>query len=298
MNESIKRRARAASAIHTMVSKNPETAEYADRIVIAPKGTEAQRWSAESRRKLTQHARENDGFVMAFFPRVDKLRERFNVDGHNFTPEDLARLMYIGTYIAYGSGILQHSNGRRMTVECLSKICGLSRQRFAAFYGKLTGAGIINVEHDGWLRVSETEFFRGDMATIRDAVAGYQYVQMYRRAIRELYRQYGSRNLSRVALIYEILPFLNFATNMLCENPDEADNELLMPLTLDRLADKLGRNTKKLKPAMTAVKLGGKPVFAFLEDVHDGRKRRVIVNPAVVFGGNGYELEAVKAYFN
>lgn len=96
-----------------------------------------------------------------------------------------------------------------------------------------------------------------------------------------------------------MLPFLNFSTNIVAYNPDETSEDLIKPIDLSRLTTLLGYSNKSvLKRTLNGIKVDGKPVFVFLENLHDRRQFRVVVNPRVVFAGNIESLRAIKALFN
>src|SRR4051812_949179 len=57
----------------------------------------------KGRDAMEQHQMENGGFMFSFFQSSRKIQDRFTT----LTPQDIARLMYIGTYAAYETGRLQ-----------------------------------------------------------------------------------------------------------------------------------------------------------------------------------------------
>jgi hypothetical protein len=130
-----------------------------------------------------------------------------------------------------------------------------------------------------------------------------QRIRIYRQTVRQLYEEYGrGRDVKQLAIVFAVIPFLHYNVNILCYNPQEYYVDNIQPMTVDKLAALLGyAQTSKLKAAMNGIKLGDKPVFVFVEDVHDKRKRRIIVNPRVVFAGNHEGLaqtQAIAVLFN
>lgn len=287
-----------ADAIREALRGIPEVAEYAETVNISlPIAvSDAQVRSYRSRGVMQQHGNDNGGFVMALFQHLNRYDTRFNTLNSG---EDLARLMFVGTYVSYGDeGRLEHDNGKPIQRRGLTDMLNVSRQSFSTFFGKLRDEGIIRVDDIGDIYVNPTVFYRGKIEDSRYYLGDYEHVRMYRKTIRDLYVQYNGRKLKQLALIYEVLPYINFATNLVCENPTEKVTDRLIPMELKSLAEKLGREPKRLKPALHAVKLDDKPVFMLAINPHDARSYRIIVNPRVIFGGNTEQLQVTRAYFN
>ncbi|QQP11662.1 hypothetical protein FJQ98_21125 [Lysinibacillus agricola] len=122
---------------------------------------------------------------------------------------------------------------------------------------------------------------------------------MFKKTVRDLYDLSNGRTVGQLALVYSVLPFLNFETNIVCHNPDETDPDRLQPMNIESLAELLGyANAAKLKLTMNRVKIDGKVVFGFFENTNDRRQKGITVNPRVVFGGNGEQLQAIRTQFN
>lgn len=243
---------------------------------------------------LKTHEEENGGFVLAFFSRTMTMAERFP----ELSQADLARLMFIGTYVAWETNRLQFDNGRVIDKKGLEKLVGMSTKRFNEFYSRLVAENVL-YEEGKELFINPSVFYRGELKKIGFDVSHLQYTRLFRKTVRDLYSKFNSRTVKQLATIYAVLPFLNFDTNIVCFNPEETDPELLKPMYLEKLAALLGyQDTQKLKRALETVKVDGKPVFWLPQNVHDKRQRRIVVNPKVVYGGDGKQLGAISALFN
>ncbi|WP_169083243.1 hypothetical protein [Paenibacillus sp. PL91] len=286
-----------ADAIREALRGIPEVADYAETVQISlpTATTDAQVRAYRSMGVMQQHGDDNGGFVMAMFQHLNRYDTRFNTLNSG---EDLARLMFVGTYVSYREGRLEHDNGKPIQRRGLAEMLNVSRPSFTTFFGKLRDEGIIRIDEIGDIYVNPTVFYRGKVEDSPYYLGDYEHIRMYRKTIRDLYVQYNGRKLKQLALIYEVLPYINFATNLVCENPTERVTDRLIPMELGSLAEKLGRDSKRLKPALHAVKLDDKPVFMLAVNPHDTRSYRIIINPRVIFGGNAEQLQATKAYFN
>ncbi|MEU2530108.1 hypothetical protein ABZ737_34000, partial [Streptomyces sp. NPDC013087] len=87
-----------------------------------------------------------------------------------------------------------------------------------------------------------------------------------------------------------------FKYNIISLNPDESNYDLVQPMDLDSLAKELDyQSSKKLSTALRGIKYEGQPVFGFFDA--SGRKKKVVVNPRVVYAGDGKSLEAIRILF-
>lgn len=267
----------------------PDGVDVSHRIALVPRKTEAQQRYARNRSVMGRFAEENGGYVSALFESCITMAERFP----SLSQSDIARLMFIGTYTGYDDGCLRHDNKILIDRAALSKLVGISREQFSKFYGRLQAEDIIRDENEG-VFVNPSVFQRGESEA---GLSDIQRTRIYRRTVRDLYAEYGKgRGVKQLAIVFTLIPFLHYSTNVVCFNPQEYYYDQIQPMTVDKLAALLNyTETRKLKAAMNSVKLGGQPVFAFVEDIEDKRKRRIIVNPRVVFAGNAEGLEKVRA---
>lgn len=268
--------------------------DHSDRVELIIKTTDKQVRGLKAVDELSTHEVENGGFVFAFFESCKTMEERFP----SLTQSDMARLMFIGTYTGYKTGRLQHDNGRVIDRKSLVKIVGISDRRFRDFYKKLLAEEIINEQPDG-LYMNPSVFYRGKVGESEYDLQEYQQTRLFRKTVRELYEKYNGRTIKQLAIIYAVLPFLNFKTNVVSFNPTESNEDEIRPMDLGNLAALLGyKDTTKLKQALERIKLDGQPVFWLPQNVHDRRQRRIVVNPRVVFAGPAQSLNAIKVLFN
>lgn len=247
--------------------------------------------------ELSTHQSENGGFVFAFFKQARTIVERFPT----LTQADTARLLFIGTFVAWQTGRLQfENNGNPITKKKLQELCGMSRARFSEFFKRLEDEDILSenaATKDVYM--NPTVIYRGDIKQTGADISDLDYTRVFRSTVRRLYEEFGGRKLTQLGLIYSVLPFINVQTNIVAFNPEERESERLRPMNVRTLAMVLEYDSpQKLKTALNAVELDGKPVFLFAEDPHDRREKRIVVNPKVVFGGNNDALRAINALFN
>jgi hypothetical protein len=279
---------------------NTETGEIAPYYEPIPILTDKQKRSLKDLSKLGQHHEENGGFVSVFY----KQGKPMDAQTSGLTQSDYARLIYIATYTGYPEhdkpyGYLRYDNQHYIDKDGLFKLLQMSRNKFAEFYEKVKKYGILEETEEGEIIMNPFYFYRGEHAAISDIIGDRQSTRLYRKTIRQLYAEYNGRNIKRLGLIYAVLPFVNKNFNIIAHNPDEQDPNYVKPMRLGELADKLGyAKASALKTALKSIRYEGKAVFQFIEDDADNRKRKIIVNPSVIYGSNGQQLDAIKASFN
>lgn len=273
---------------------NEDGEDVSDYFELATKVPEEVSRGLSVKGELAEHEKENGGFFFAFFIQAQSMSDRFP----ELTQSDLARLMFIGTYVAWQTNRLQYDNGRIIDKKALNKLLGMNQRNFRDFWKRLESSGIVQ-EYDSMIYVNPSVFYRGNVKKLHSDVEEMKYARMFKKTIRDLYEQFNGRTIKQLALIYCVIPWMNFDTNIVCNNPNDTDAERLSPMSIGTLADHLGyERPDKLKQALERIKLDGEPVFYCPPSVHDRRQNRVIINPNVVYAGNGEMLAAIKILFN
>lgn len=273
--------------------------DITDKVEVLPiyKHTPERARALEAINELSEHQSELGGFFFAFFRQARTIVERFPT----LTQADTARLLFIGTFVAWQTGRLQFSNnGNPITKKKLQELCGMSRPRFSEFFKRLESEGILSEDAATKdLFINPTVIYRGDMKQVSKDVADLEYTHVFRDTVRRLYEEFDGKRLKQLGLIYSVLPFINAKTNIVVMNPEEKESERLRPMNVRTLAMILEyEDPQKLKTALNAVAIDGKPVFLFADDPYDRREKRIVVNPRVVFRGNNEALQAINVLFN
>jgi hypothetical protein len=263
-------------------------------VEVTLKTTEQQVKGLETVENLAQHEEENGGFVFSFFKSCMTMEQQFPT----LAQSDLARVMFIGTYAGWSTGELKHDNGVPINKKSLDELLGMSRNKFNTFYKSIVDCGII-AEQDGAIFMNPAHFFRGNMSEVKHITKDLQYTRLFRTTVRELYAMYNGRTIKQLAIIYAVLPFVNFNFNIIAFNPDEANKDLVKPIPLDKLAIMLGyADHRKFKKALNSIKYKDQSVFGFFEVNGDRRQKKTVINPRVIYAGNGKSLDGIQVLFN
>lgn len=276
---------------------NMETGEEVTHLVqVGLKTTDKQIRGIKAVDELKSHQKELGGFIFVFFKQLNKMEHRFP----KLTKQDVARLMYIATFVAWGTNRLQSDNGKKHYAKIdLEELVGLSRKRFNEFYKKLIDDNIIEETETGELFMNQSVFYSGFIKQNEYDVRDLDYTLLFKNTVRKLYDEYRGRRLAQLANIYSVMPFINLNYNIVCHNPAETSEELIKPMSLNELATLLDySDAHKLKRALESIRVNNRPVFWIPPNVNDKRELRIIVSPYVIFAGSGESLKAVKAQFN
>lgn len=274
-----------------------ETGEDVTHLVdVGIKTTQTQVERLKETDELSRHQIENGKFIFVFFKQLSRMEERFP----SLSKQDTARLMYIGTFVSWETNRLQSDNGRKhYTKKDIEKLVEMSTRRFNELFRRLEDEGIIREEETGELFINPTVFYRGSLRSHGYDISDLEHTRLFRKTARDLYAEFKGRRLAQLAVIYSVIPFLNFETNAVCHNPEETSDKLIKPMELSELAKLLDySDASALKRALNNIKVDNEPVFGFFENPHDRRSWRIVVNPRVVFASDGEALKAINVLFN
>jgi hypothetical protein len=242
---------------------------------------------------VAKHEEANGGFVFAFFNACKTMEEQFPT----LSQSDLARVMFIGTFAAWKTGQLKHDNGVAINKKSLGELLEMPRTKFSTFYKSIVDCELI-AEQGKDIFINPTYFYRGEKDKVKHITKDLQYTRLFRQTVRDLYTMYNGRTIKQLALIYSVLPFVNFNYNIIAYNPEEQDSDNVRPIPLEKLAALLGyKDSSKLKAALNKLKYNEKSVFGFFETDGDRRQKKIVINPRVVYAGNGKSLDTIRVLF-
>lgn len=278
-----------------LVVMDATTGEIVEHYEPSPVFSDSQKKAFHDNSELSGFAKENDGFVLAFYEFGRSIFEQY---GDQFNSADLARIHFIATYQNYKDEYLRYDNQHYVDKKGLGQLLKLSRNRFPEFYDKLIKNKILLEEGDK-LMMNTAYFYRGDLRKVKRVGQNVQHMRLFRKAIRDLYGQFTGKKASQLGLLYAVMPFVNFRFNIVAHNPEEPVSDYVKPMRLGELADRLGyKDVSKLRKAMRGIRFDNKAAFLFVEDEVDLRSKKIIVNPRIMFASNYEALDAIKALFN
>lgn len=253
-----------------------------EQVAAAEKYKELQ--DAENRKKVERHRNKEMSFYFALS------EDRRDV----LTPQSVARLFYLATYLHYNDDTLRHSDGTSIKKAELPKLMNLSGTTFKDFWREVDGKYLFK-QQDKSVRISE-DFFRGNITHLhmeRSGENGYQ--QIYIQSLRELYLQTPVTSHRYLGYLFLLLPWVNWEFNVLCWNPQETEIDKIKIMTLREFCNMIrydsngGDNSSKLLDAYKHLVFTWKgrrqELCAYLTNRANG-KNYFVVNPFVIYRGH------------
>jgi len=192
---------------------------------------------------------------------------------------DLARLIYLSSFSNYTEGMLVYDNSVPIQEKDLPKVLNTSPVTTKRFKKNLTELGILRFENNK-IYVSTGFVFKG-----RSAEKVKHYSRMFNNSIRDLYE---NSNISSLALIYQILPYISFWHNVLCRNP-KTKNTPINPLNWNDLCSILGiKNPSELKKKLKEYRFSNGEHI--LKTGTLGDDTLIYINPRIVYKNNDSDI--------
>lgn len=226
-----------------------------------------------------------------------ELGEHFFIESHQefseLTASNAARLVFLGTFAGYDNSLrlTQKTILRREDLPSVLKISKSATNNFM----KEACPTYITIKDDGQLVINPCFFRKGTLPK------GESFYRVYKKWIRKLYNETPQSRHKHLGYIFGVLPFVNIQFNILCHNPKETDLNLIEPMTLDELCEKIGynkTNRHRLLKAYNEIQFEiDDHQERFLSIVGNGiikdsGKSKMFVNPTVLYSGD--EPESVR----
>lgn len=236
--------------------------------------------------------RSKDNFIFITY----KLLTSLNIEKGDFNQPDIARIIYIMSYIS-NDNRLMFTERTPMTKDKLSELMGLNKKVFKTFYNKLIKNNIL-IEKDNYLFVNKDFSFYGSIKGNK-----YDIIRLYKKNVRLLYNNMSSKEYKRLAILYLLIPFINIKYNIVCSNPLEEDKNKVQPLTIEQLSEYFDYNLKSFISLIDFLEdLKDKdniPIIKALNNPKNKKDRSIVINPRVIYAGNDYrDVEYLCALFN
>jgi hypothetical protein len=205
----------------------------------------------------------------------------------------LTRYIYLCTHIDY-EGKLRfksaNNKGKLIMVKDLPKVLGLSEREARNTKNALVENELIFINADKTISVNPKYAIKG--GTGRKELRGS--VRAMEEGIREIYEKAKPREHRRLALLMELLPYINFSHNIVCNNPNEKDIDKVDPFNLTEVME-LAKytNLTKFKRDLLNLTVNEELVIKITETKNG---KFIYVNPRIFYKGNN--VNDLKACMN
>lgn len=275
-------------------------------IRIVKKMSDEQKNTIKRKDDLGNYANELGGFIHMMYINNELLFNDIGIDRSN-----ISRLIYLATYIDYNDReenvLVKHTQNNKLeylTKKDIKEIMRLSDATLSRFINDLISNELLFNANDKFY-ITSKYFSKG-----KSNFDKRKYTRVFINTTRNLYNGCSTREHKKLSYIFQLIPFLNYETNVLCSNPNEIDRDKLDKLTLIDICKLLGLGTSK--NAMSkfehdlykiSIKIGDNKYFMFTRVITKGEYRNdyFIINPNVIWNGSNVDntKETIKwLYFN
>lgn len=230
------------------------------------------------------------------FSIYEKAKE-FNRHSEELTQSDIARLIYLATYMQYDTGLLIDDNNDSLTKKQLQYKAMLPKQTYYELYNKLVNLNIF-IEDKNKVYVNREYFMKGKIeVSEKDS-----YTRIFIKSIRHIYESTTSRQHKKLAVFFMIIPYVSFKYNIISFNPEEDRKEYVHPMTMVDICNAIGYTIKqasRLKKELTSFKLYNKEsLIKFVtDDTSKVDKYQIVVNPRFAFSSDPQFTEVLEILF-
>ncbi len=230
------------------------------------------------------------------YKRNNKAKFVFTHSEHNYQdikPETLGRLLYLSTYLPYGSNVLSRTQKTKIKKSDLPNIMRLSTGTFYRFWEDVNGK-YLQEDENGYIVLSTDCFGRGRLQAKN---IGKEWQKLYIEFMRELYTKTPPASHRYLGYVFQMLPFVNIEYNILCHNPQETDLAAIQPISLDEFClacgyantDQRTRLVKKYAQIYFDIDGGVERFCSIVTDLADIGNANIYINPNIIYKGSKWD---------
>lgn len=227
-------------------------------------------------------------FVFFMFDNLSSLTEILN-------DTDLVSFMYIGTFVKKDGTLKLDNNKTYIDKNKLKSMLNMSKPKFRDFWNTLIENQLI-LEDNGMIFINLFYFYRGSESDYKKLTNkkkfGKNFTRLYIETTRSVFENTGVRSLRKLALIYKLLPYVNWRYNILCKNIHEENKRRLQLLTVEDIANLTGYDTsnmRKFKQDLHSLKYNGMSIFGRFSDSANSKNDMILINPLFYHRGSNLD---------
>lgn len=233
------------------------------------------------------------GFVFMIYDNIDLISNQLEVP-----IQDIPKLVYLSTFLNYDNIICEGK--LPMTKNQMQEKLGITKPAFNKLFKLLVEKEILTESKNGKdkiYRLNEEILRKGQTDTNKTKT------KMYINSIRYLYEHTSVRMHKNLAIVYQLIPFVHKDTNMICKNPLEEIEKLIVPLNINEIATAIGfsidgdnaRNVARIKKSILSLVLDDGTSAIVYFKVNETKKERWFLNPRVI--SNFVSSEQYKKFY-
>lgn len=200
-------------------------------------------------------------------------------------PQHLTRFLYLCCYINYDNLLVINKTTRHIPIyeEDLQSILKLSRTETYSTKIEFIDKELLIINNDKTLNINPKYCKKGDI--MKNKSIGK--TRMFEDGMKELYEKAKPTEHKQLALLFQLLPYLNLRYNVICEDITEQVLEHIHPYTLKEMSIKLNQtNITRFKKNLMDMTVNGESVICINEIKN---KKLITINPKVYYKGTKLE---------
>lgn len=209
-------------------------------------------------------------------------------------PQYLTRFLYLCTYLDYDGRLITKKSNRNICIKEneLQFILKLSRTETYNTKVLLIENNLIEIKDD--VIYINTKYCKKGEIMKNSRV---EKVRMFDETIKELYESSSKTEHKKLALLFQILPYINLRWNVICKNPKEEILDEIVPYSLKELMGTLNQsNITRFKNSLLDLTVNGEEVV-MINKKKNGEL--LTINPKVYYKGvNKKELQYLIGLFS
>ena len=197
----------------------------------------------------------------------------------------IIRFLYLCTYMDYENKLL-FGNGleetKYMREKDLQEVLKLSKTETSYTKKILIANELIFIENN-LIIINKKYCIKGK---IESSKKKSQKVRIFENGLRELYEKAKPKEHKKLALLIELLPYINLKFNIICKNPTCENIKDLKPIDLKEMCKIIkysSNQSSRLKKDLLSLKINGELTIMFSET---GSAKFITVNPKIYYKGN------------
>ena len=204
----------------------------------------------------------------------------------NLEPQYLTRFVYLCCFLDFDDSKVKwgKSNNKDALVKDLGLIWGLKKDECRYTKNALIEKGLVIINEDKTISINKKYAFKGKGK--KDMKGS---VKMFEDGFKEIYENATPKEHKRLGILIKLLPSVNYDWNILCCNPEESEEDKIIPLTLKDICLIIGYNenqSSRLKKELLKIEVNGKAVIC----IHNIKDKNVIsINPMIYYKGHKIE---------
>lgn len=217
----------------------------------------------------------------------------------NIPKQYLFRFIYLCTYIRYNDNKLYKCNNNKYSLlgeNDLESILKLSKTECFRTKKALMDSNLIHISNDNTIIINNTISKQG---TLKGGKNNVNYIRIFKDAIINIYNNSLAREHKSLSILILLLPYVNYNLNVLCFNTEEANAELIQPLTIGDIQNiihnKIDNGKYKLNKQLLGIKVNDESCFMKMVK---SDKEFYVINPRIYYkGNNDNEIDFLYNYF-